>query len=106
MSDEIEVCWNCRHYDKAKCYCATAEVLVIHDFAKNGKPTFIPTGPCTEWVSRSNITVFYQLRTYTPEMGSMREPEKFSTLKAAKERAKSLVGQETTIIKVTEEVVK
>ena len=106
MSDETEVCWNCGHYDKEKRRCPTVDMGMNHDWAKQYKPRFIRTGPCTEWVPRSGKTVFYQIRTHTPEMGSVREPDKFTTLKAARERAESLVGQETTIIKVTEEVVK
>jgi hypothetical protein len=60
----------------------------------------------TEWVSRTDKTVYYQIRTYTPEMGSMREPEKFTMLAAARKKARTFVGQDTTIINVTEEVVK
>ena len=107
MNDETEVCWNCKHYDKATRYCATVDMkMMSHEWAKTYKPRFIRTGPCTEWVARSEKTVYYQVRTYTPEMGSMREPDNFSTLKAAKEKAKSLIGQETQIIKITEEIVK
>ena len=107
MSDEIETCWNYRSYNRATRYCAEVGILMPnHSRVKHHKPRLIPNVSCTEWVPISDKVIFYQIRTYTPEMGSMRDPDKFTTLAAAKKKSKSLVGQETQILKVTEEVVK